>query len=178
MVCGSMNVNQNIEWKLKVATSSRNTLVPVKNKTRTLEEQLNPNNKALSSIYHLDECHRTSNNHADWLISASIRAQTISLSIYKVQRGFELVIPGDEEVEHPEGHEGDADVEGDPHGPVLLKDLLQLLGLAGPVRLRLHPLRPSRGGGRRRGQGPLRMLLFLGERGERETDRENINILF
>lgn len=39
-------------------------------------------------------------------------------------------LPGHEEVEHSQGHEGDTDVEGHAHRSVLLKDFLQLLRLA------------------------------------------------
>lgn len=38
-------------------------------------------------------------------------------------------LPGDEEVEHSQRHEGDTDVEGHAHRSVLLEDFLQLLRL-------------------------------------------------
>lgn len=40
-------------------------------------------------------------------------------------------LPGYKQVEHSQGHEGDADVKRHSHCSVLLEDLLQLLGLSG-----------------------------------------------
>lgn len=40
-------------------------------------------------------------------------------------------VPGQEEVEHSQRHEGDPDVKGNSHRSVLLEDFLELLGLVG-----------------------------------------------
>lgn len=47
-------------------------------------------------------------------------------------------LPGHQEVEHSQGHEGDTDVEGHAHRSVLLEDFLQLLRLAGFPSLRFR----------------------------------------
>lgn len=55
-----------------------------------------------------------------------------------VQQDSGVCLPGHEEVEHSQRHEGDTDVEGHAHRSVLLEDLLQLLRLAGFFSLRLR----------------------------------------
>lgn len=84
-----------------------------------------------------------------------------------------LCLPGYEEVEHSQRHEGNPDVKGNSDCSVLLEDFLQLLGLAGLPSFWLRTLWGlfTRWG---RGRRTLQISLLLNENGIKQRQRKNI----